>query len=850
MAMTGRTLTQQIFLALSPLVALFFIGVIWLAMEYNQSLQSIRKAQVSNLANYLASSLEIPLGTADYAEVQREIARSIKQVGIMRITIVMPGQSTPIYVVNPQYASTVDLTEKKALVTVPIRNKFGGAHAEHLGELIIEEDIRQQTDEMWRIIGYTSGALFLGVLLLTHFMWQITHKIRRPVERLRVAVESITQGDLNFPFEPITHNELRPLESTVLGLMEALRANTLMHQENQRLEQEASQARESKRVRTELLAHISHEIRNPLHAICGYSGMLVSEPEVLESLSVANQSRLRTISKSAHHLTSIVSDMLDFARLEAGAEIIEVQPVDLWGLLEDLCDIHAVRARGKGVGMDLVMSPVLPRWIEAGEGPLRKVIGNLLSNATKFTEQGFVQVEAEMVRIADDLSVGRGRDWIIVRVIDTGPGLGGKDMTKLAEAFWQADSGTTKTHEGSGLGLAIAARYMDLMGGYIRIIPMEDGAGFEVGWPVSLVSEVGDEKARQDHGYPLSAIVIAARETQRQAISGALIRNGFASVIMYESLLEVEANFGFPFDLLVVTDNVQDLDLMTSPCRLARKSVLLMSREDAGRYAGAMNGEAADLHLLAPLLGEEVRTQVLPLVRKDRKKSLPTLSSRLETSARVLVVDDEETNIDVIRAYLTKLGVKDVSSALSGLEALHEIRLRPPFDLIITDLHMPKMDGYELIQKIRQHDAFVPIAALTADNQRSVVERLQSMGVRAVMGKPLSFQKLSEIVSPIVGGADETSEEGVDLSRFRSQYLESMRRHAERLEAGMRGEDEHVVREALHTMVGNAGLMREVLLAERLSIVSEHVKDGRWSAARGLWSEINGGLRNAENCPG
>jgi len=827
------------------MVALFFFGIIYIAIEHSQSIRSIRDAQISNLANHLARTLEIPLGTEDTEAVYSEIERAIGQTGVMRITVIMPGMDAPLAMVNPAYTKEIDSIEDKKRHVVTVFSHFENAQVgKPLGDIIIEDDARRQTSEMWRTILITSIELMGGIFMLAYFVRQVTRNILRPVERLSAAIDNITEGVLDFDFQPSASNELRTIENTVLRLKEASLLNEHMSKENIRLEKEAARARESKRVRTEFLAHISHEIRNPLQAICGYSELLANEPEVVSTLSVEHQSRLRTVARSAHHLTNIVSDMLDFARLEAGTESIEEEPVNLWDLLEDLCDIHAVRARSKGVGLDLIIDPSVPRLIEAPDSAIRKVVGNLISNATKFTDEGHVEVHAKAVEIDPVVAGQRSRSWISVRVSDTGPGIPEDELQKVTDPFYQVDRGTTKVHEGSGLGLAIANKYLALMGGYIRHLKQDKGTSFEVSWPIKVLPDEIPKHPNDAHP-DLTAVVVAPRESQRRAISGALLRNGFDATVEYASMAEVDAHHGFPFDLLIISDEAGGLANMVRPCRLARKSVLLMSREDTSKYRGVMEGEGADLHLMAPLLGEDIRAHVIPMIRegtRDRRKE-----KRLEgySKMRVLVIDDEEVNTDVLRGYLSKLGVQNVDAAVSGAEALYAMHISEPYDLVITDLHMPKMDGYELVEKIRQIDAFVPIVAMTADNQKDVVTRLKDAGVREVLGKPLNRDKLRKVITSVSDASGTSGTMDIDLSVYQARYQASMLKHGEQLEEGMMSRDEARVREVLHTMIGNAGMMQEMGTAESLEAIREHVKASRWDAAQEAWREIKGGCCNA-----
>ena len=263
--------------------------------------------------------------------------------------------------------------------------------------------------------------------------------------------------------------------------------------ERKRIEQDGDQARElaeqASRAKSGFLANISHEVRTPLNALVGLTRMLMDSP-----LNAEQASWLSLMDSSAHALLGLLNDILDLSHIEAGKLDIEHTRFDLHRTLQDAASPHAEQARAKPLSFQLVLHPDLPQWVVGDPGRLGQVVGNLLSNAIKFTPRnGRIDVTA-----SSSPPTGQGTHQLLLRVQDSGVGIGRKQQATIFEAFTQADASTARSYGGSGLGLAICARLAGLMGGSI-------GLQSELGQGSSFTLMLPLQQAPADSSGPLSA---------------------------------------------------------------------------------------------------------------------------------------------------------------------------------------------------------------------------------------------------------------------------------------------------------------------------------------------------------
>jgi len=248
-------------------------------------------------------------------------------------------------------------------------------------------------------------------------------------------------------------------------------------------------AEDANKAKSQFLANMSHELRTPLNAILGFSGLMQRSPDVSDS----QRENLTIINRSGEHLLSLINDVLDMAKIEAGRIVLEIAAFDLGALVRDISDMMRFRAEEKGLRLLLDQSSDFPRLIRGDEGKLRQIITNLLGNAIKFTQHGGVTLRLDVKAKSD------GRQWLILEVEDSGIGIASEDLGRVFEAFVQA--GKTSAHQGTGLGLAISRQFVQLMGGDLTVhSTLGKGSVFRAEFPVEMADESEIFSHKPDRG--------------------------------------------------------------------------------------------------------------------------------------------------------------------------------------------------------------------------------------------------------------------------------------------------------------------------------------------------------------
>jgi adenylate cyclase len=490
-----------------------------------------------------------------------------------------------------------------------------------------------------------------------------------------------------------------------------------------RLAEARDAAMEATVAKSRFLANMSHELRTPLNAVIGITEMLMEDAE--ESGDTTVREPLERISRAGKHLLQLINEVLDLSKIEAGKLEISYQPVALTPLVDDVVGEVEPLAEKNGNRLVVECPPDIGA-IRSDPTRLRQIILNLLGNACKFTERGSVT-----------LSVGRSRandvDWISIRVTDTGIGMTKDQLGKLFQEFSQVDNSTTRKYGGTGLGLAISDRLCRLMGGSIEV-ESERGVGttFTVRLPVD---HPGSLDAAPIKTEPLTAAYTPARTNRVLVIDDdATVRNLMRRYLSREGFDVVTAGGGregleFARELhpSVITLDVFMPDLdgwsvlqeIKHDAELNRVPVIIMTIADE-KQKGFTLGAAG--YLTKPV----DRAQLAELL--NRFKS-PT------TTPRVLVVEDNVTDREMMRRLLVGEGW-EVAVAVNGREALDCLKSDHP-DLVLLDLMMPEMDGFEFLAEFRKDSKFAstPVIVVTAADLSPADRRRLKGGVEYILEK-------------------------------------------------------------------------------------------------------------------
>jgi signal transduction histidine kinase/ActR/RegA family two-component response regulator/HPt (histidine-containing phosphotransfer) domain-containing protein len=510
-------------------------------------------------------------------------------------------------------------------------------------------------------------------------------------------------------------------------------------------------AEESNRSKSAFLAAMSHEIRTPMNGVLGMAEMLATtelDEDQAESLGI--------IRRSATHLLSLIDGILDFSKLEADRVDIEEREVNIEDLIYGTTDSLMPLANSKGIRLRSFSDPLLPTAM-LDETRLRQILNNLVGNAIKFSASETNRQGAVYLR-----AVSNDAGMLKISVSDNGIGISRNHLSTVFNAFNQAEVSTTRRFGGTGLGLAISKKLVDLMGGNIEVDSvLGQGTTFTVFLPLRQVSKVPscDELLRSKHCVIVGDASIENDDLKMSvALRGATVRLEANVSAAYESLNTVERPTFYLHNLrgVVETSYVKAINQFVWPSAVAhilitegtRKSLRMIEEKvacvDWGRPSVLVNA----INLLS-----QDRTQI-PDTEYAAKKRLIGIGmerkvERLSPLIKVLVAEDDLINQKVISKQLAHLGVS-ADFASTGREALDLWLANKNYSLILTDLHMPEMDGYELTRRIRETegpDEHVAIAALTANAVTGEAFEAYKVGIDVYLTKPIRLADLSVAIA-------------------------------------------------------------------------------------------------------
>ncbi|MCM2369090.1 response regulator [Aporhodopirellula aestuarii] len=532
------------------------------------------------------------------------------------------------------------------------------------------------------------------------------------------------------------------------------------------------EAEAANHAKSEFLANMSHEIRTPMNGIIGMAELLSETP-----LSNEQKEYLGLVQQSADSLLRLLNDILDFSKIEAGRLELEHIDFELRDCIGNAIKLFTLKADDKGIELAGRIDPTIPNRLVGDPGRLRQIIVNFVGNAMKFTERGEIVVDVNPEELSPDLAV------LHISVRDTGIGIPAEKQQLVFQAFSQVDTSTTRRFGGTGLGLTISARLIEMMGGRVWL-ESELGVGSTFHFIIHLgVSEDQTIRRRAELSRLAGTrvLVVDDNSTNRRILRETLTQWKMEPVLAangnqaLQAIADAEQK-GLPFELILLDYQMPEMnglefaEQLSSSTDITHSPIVMLSSAVGGLNSPRLRQCGIARYMTKPVISSELLDAVLDTMGVSTPEVAPEpehgqISS--EPPRKILLAEDGLVNQRVAIGFLEKWGHR-VVLARNGQEAVEAIQ-REPFDLVLMDIQMPELNGYQATKAIRELEAGTDthrfIVAMTAEAMKGDREKCLEAGMDSYVSKPFDPVDLQRVISQapaqVLSGQDLISQADV-----------------------------------------------------------------------------------------